>query len=122
MLIEDDEVEDEAALVRAATVRLEKWSSGAASLLNLMRFSRFVRSEEEMERFCVLTSNMSRFLFVIPANMAIRMHTRLASVNPNGKPTQMKRPKPMVKVVVLTTERIDSNERVDNRIVDVVVI
>jgi hypothetical protein len=54
--------------------------------------------------------------------MEIRMHTRLAKVNPNGKPTHTKRPKPMVKAVVLTTERIDSNERVDNRIVDVAVI
>jgi len=122
MLIEDDEVEVEAALVRAATVRAEKWSSGAASLLNLTRFSRFVRSEEEMERFCVLTSNMSRFLFVIPANMEIRMHTRLAKVKPNGKPTQTKRPKPMVKVVVLTTGGIQSNERIDDRFVDVVVM
>jgi len=81
-----------AALPRAAIVRPEKWSS------LLTRFSRFCKSEEEMDRFCVLTSKRSRFLFVIPESIAIKMHTRLAKVKPNGKPTQTNLPKPMIAV------------------------
>jgi hypothetical protein len=95
ILIEDDD-EVEAALPRAATVRAEKWSSGSAIGTLLRRSLRFVRSEEEMERFLVLISKRSRFLSVIPESMAIRMHTRLAKVKPNGKPTQTNLPKPMI--------------------------
>lgn len=79
-----------AALFRAVVVRPEKWSD----LLRM--FLRFCRSEEEMERFFVLTSKRSKFLFEIPDSMTIKMQTRLAKVKPNGKPTQTNLPKPIL--------------------------
>lgn len=92
---DDDEVE--AALLRAVEVSAPmEWSPGSAIGTLLRRSLRFVRSEEEMERFLVLISKRSRFLSVIPESMAIRMHTRLAKVKPNGKPTQTNLPKPMI--------------------------
>jgi len=96
----------EAALFRAAVVRPEKWSAGVL----LTRFSRFWRDDEEIERFCALTSNISRFLFVTPASIAIRMHIRLAKVKPNGRATQTNRPAPIF--VDINDCDVSSNERV----------
>lgn len=95
--MEEDDVAVEAALLRAELVSAPmSWSDGSAIGTLLRRSLRFVRSEEEMERFLVLISKRSRFLSVIPESMAIRMHTRLAKVKPNGKPTQTNLPKPMI--------------------------
>jgi len=82
-----------AALFRAVVVRPEKWSTPGALL---RMFLRFCRSEEEKERFFVLTSKRSKFLFEIPDSMTIKMQTRLAKVKPNGKPTQTNLPKPIL--------------------------
>jgi hypothetical protein len=83
---------------RAWIVRPEKCSAGVGSLL--ARLARFWRDDEEMERFFVLTSNISRFLFVIPASIVIRMHTRLARVKPNGKATHRNLPAPILMYVL----------------------
>ena len=83
--------------VSAAIVRAEKWVS------RFVRPARFSSDDEEMERFCVLTANMSRFLSVIPANIAIKMQIRLAKVKPNGRATQTNLPAPILLIFFLST-------------------
>jgi hypothetical protein len=51
---------------------------------------------EEIERFWVLISNISRFLFVTPASMEIKMHIMLPKVSPNGRATQTNLPAPIL--------------------------
>jgi len=82
---------------RAAVVRLERSLLGTGDLFR--RSARFSREDEEMERFWVLISNMSRFLFVIPESMTIKMHTRLAKVRPNGTATQTNLPAPILLLI-----------------------
>ena len=53
---------------------------------------RLVRSEAEMERFCVLTLNMKRLLLVTPVRVTMRMQIRLPRVRAKGMPTHTKRP------------------------------
>ena len=72
-----------ATFVRASLVRPE-------TPLLVMRFSRFAREFEEMERFLVLTSNMSSDLFVIPASITIRMQTRLCVRSAVGNKRRIK--------------------------------
>jgi hypothetical protein len=43
-----------------------------------------------------LISNISRFLFVTPASMEIKMHIMLTNVSPNGKATQTNLPAPIL--------------------------
>lgn len=80
--------------LRPATVRAERESPGTGE--RLARSTRFARDEEDIERFWVLISNMSRDLLVMPASITIRIQTRLASVSPNGRATQTNLPAPIV--------------------------
>lgn len=97
MILSEESVES----VSAATMRPEKWSA------RLVRSARFPREDGEMERFCVLTANMSRFLSVTPASMTIRMQIRLAMVKPNGRATQTNLPAPIL-LTFLGNDRIEA--------------
>ena len=84
-----------AALVRAPAPRL------LASRLDFTPLARFWRSEEEMDRFLVLISNMSRFLLVMPESMVMRIQTKLAIVRPYGTATQTNLPAPILVAVYI---------------------
>jgi hypothetical protein len=62
---------------------------------------KFVRSEAETERFCVLTLNMKRLLLETPVRVTMRIQIRLPRVRAKGKPTHTKRPTPMMMMVVV---------------------
>lgn len=62
-----------------------------------------------MDRFLVLISKRSRFLFETPASIAMRIQTRLARVKPNGKPTQINLPTPMLTVLTIADGSIRTN-------------
>jgi len=91
MLLPESTEEAAAWPFRAEVVRVEM--SGLRLKISDARFSREL---EEIERFWVLISNISRFLFVTPASMEIKMHIMLPKVSPNGRATQTNLPAPIL--------------------------
>jgi hypothetical protein len=90
-------------LLPESTEEADVWPFRAVVVSNVMGVTRlkisearFSREFEEIERFWVLISNISRFLFVTPASMEIKMHIMLTNVSPNGKATQTNLPAPIL--------------------------
>ena len=92
----------------AAVMFTEPAADSAVEIASPERFMgiplvwRFDKSVVEMERFCVLTLNRKRPLFVIPVRVTMRIQIRLARVSAKGMPTHTKRPSlPMMMMMMM---------------------
>jgi len=90
---------------RAVVVRVEMAATGSGER-TFRAFSRFLKSEEEMERFWVRTVNMLLSWKEMPLSMVINRQMSDARVNANGIATQRNRPKPMIVDVLVVIDRL----------------